>query len=373
MDIKYIRDNDIHEKYILNQLSDEEKQDYEEFLKSNAQARAEMEQERQLISGIRAAGKKTLRKEIMEQVQELHSPKTDWSLLYKAAAILFILVLVPAIIYYHNNIVPHESLNDELSPGTTKEVLKKPANETGSGTANTGIFNRNKADTRKNQEAVTSEPDDQVKINSQKQKPAASQISEKQAGASKRKSETPVSSAVKRSLRKEKSMQRTVQKKSVLSDMLNSTEAEEMSINGAGAQSEKKDNLGGAAGLIPAPSEVSPSSAADEHKPLFDRDMDYVAPIKSFTFKDQDKTIILILHRASLTEHYPDVLKMTFSPESSKQDVIDLYVSDSLFLYQQQDLKMIFESENKIKFQFKDKVAYEMKADKNQKSALKVK
>jgi len=96
MDIKYIRDNEIHEKYILNQLEENEKQEYEAFLESSPQAQQELEQSRKLIVGIRAAGPSSIRKEIEEQVGGLRNPKTDWSVMYKAAAVLFIFVLLPA-------------------------------------------------------------------------------------------------------------------------------------------------------------------------------------------------------------------------------------------------------------------------------------
>jgi hypothetical protein len=100
MNINKNNSNEYAEKYILNRLDADEKTAYESFLEENEQARKELEETRALINGLRTVGADAMRREIERQVQEIKSPKTDWSLLYKAAAILFIFVLVPAILYF---------------------------------------------------------------------------------------------------------------------------------------------------------------------------------------------------------------------------------------------------------------------------------
>ncbi len=100
MNINKNNSNEFAEKYILNQLNADEKTAYESFLEENEQARKELEETRALINGLRTVGADAMRREIEQQVEEIKSPKTDWFLLYKAAAILFIFVLVPAILYF---------------------------------------------------------------------------------------------------------------------------------------------------------------------------------------------------------------------------------------------------------------------------------
>ena len=109
MNSEYIKKNNLHEKYILGQLSSPEKNEYEAFIAENAEAREALEQERRLINGIRFAGASELKKEIQRQVETIRHPKTDWTLIYKAAAILLVFVLLPSVIYYENYRSPGKS------------------------------------------------------------------------------------------------------------------------------------------------------------------------------------------------------------------------------------------------------------------------
>jgi len=115
MNLNYIHKNDIDEKYVLGQLNDEEKLDYEGFLKENEQARLELQKTRNLIEGIRNAGSDSMRKEIERQVDEIRSPRIDWSLLYKAAAVLFVFVLVPSVVYFQFYDIPENISEPESS------------------------------------------------------------------------------------------------------------------------------------------------------------------------------------------------------------------------------------------------------------------
>lgn len=113
MDIKYIRENDIHEKYLLNQLSAEQIAAYEDFIKDNPEAFKEFEDTKNLLSGIRTIGKDTMRREIEEQVREIRHPKTDWTLLYKAAAVLFLFAILPAVVYYNVYVLDIQNQSEE--------------------------------------------------------------------------------------------------------------------------------------------------------------------------------------------------------------------------------------------------------------------
>jgi hypothetical protein len=100
MDAEYIRKNDIHEKYLLNQLSASEREDYEKSIRDNPVLQKELADERGLIEQMRAAGSDSLRRDIQQQVREIKSRKPDWSILYKAAAVLLLFVLLPSVVYY---------------------------------------------------------------------------------------------------------------------------------------------------------------------------------------------------------------------------------------------------------------------------------
>jgi hypothetical protein len=138
MNLDYIHKNDIHEKYVLGQLSKEEKIAYETFLKENEQAQQELQETRALLDGIRTAGTESMRAEIERQVAEIRSPKTDWSLIYKAAAILFVLVFIPTAVYFQLFDLPREDSQQEQALTEThkenemsiEETMQESATET---------------------------------------------------------------------------------------------------------------------------------------------------------------------------------------------------------------------------------------------------
>ncbi|MCB0281610.1 MAG: hypothetical protein KDF60_03445 [Calditrichaeota bacterium] len=130
---EYIRKNDWPEKYLLGHLDTEQIKAYEKYLENDPQAREELEQERRMIEGIRTAGSHDMKREIQRQVASLRNPKTDWTFIYKAAAVLFVLVLVPSVIYYQNfTSSPAQAEKEQLlrhrdapSPDFTEETRKE--------------------------------------------------------------------------------------------------------------------------------------------------------------------------------------------------------------------------------------------------------
>ncbi len=94
--------NDIHENYLLDRLSEIERADYEAHLQNCQSCQKILEAQRLLIAGIRQAGKQEMKDEIRRQVNQARSNKTasDWQLIYKAAAVVLILMISIGGFYY---------------------------------------------------------------------------------------------------------------------------------------------------------------------------------------------------------------------------------------------------------------------------------
>ncbi len=117
-----ILQNELHEKYILDQLDGSEKEKYELHLKECKDCQAELETQRVLISGIREAGLAEMKNEIKRQVEisELNHPGMTWGRLSKIAAVLFIFVLTPGVIIYLSK------SNPELVPTAEQKTENAP-------------------------------------------------------------------------------------------------------------------------------------------------------------------------------------------------------------------------------------------------------
>lgn len=105
MDCKYIKNHDLHEKYLLNKLEEEEKQQYKKHLLECKNCTAELEKQRLIIMGIRQIGRKEMKLEISRQVAEKRSQKKqyNWTLVLKIAAVILFVVIAPSMIYYYQN------------------------------------------------------------------------------------------------------------------------------------------------------------------------------------------------------------------------------------------------------------------------------
>ncbi|KAA3612472.1 MAG: hypothetical protein DWQ03_14100 [Calditrichaeota bacterium] len=125
MNLDYIHKNDIHEKYVLGKLTSKEKTAYEAFLKENKQAQKELQETLDLIEGLRETGTDSMRREIERQVEEIRSPKADWSIIYKAAAVLFIFVLLPSVIYFQLFDKPEELIAEKTTPAVYEEQMSE--------------------------------------------------------------------------------------------------------------------------------------------------------------------------------------------------------------------------------------------------------
>jgi hypothetical protein len=132
MNCEEILQNDKHEAYILNQLTAEEKEAYEQHLEECSHCRERLEVERELIEGVRESGHRQMRDEIALQVQHQKSRKQEfnWPIILKAAATFFALVTIISAIYLFQIDTPEE-LNDgmktqkELKKGDVKELNER--------------------------------------------------------------------------------------------------------------------------------------------------------------------------------------------------------------------------------------------------------
>jgi len=98
-----IKKNEMHEKYILGRLNAEERKDYRRHLEQCAACQAELEREKELIAVIRAQAKRDMKREIKTQAEKLRrqKPSPDWTVWYKAAAVILLFSIMPALMYYY--------------------------------------------------------------------------------------------------------------------------------------------------------------------------------------------------------------------------------------------------------------------------------
>lgn len=102
MDCKHIQKNEIHEKYLLNRLTEAEKAEYEKHIEECSPCREELNKQSKIIQGIREIGLQEMKYDIRQQVEEVRSEKksVDWQMILKVAAVLFIIAIIPSAIYY---------------------------------------------------------------------------------------------------------------------------------------------------------------------------------------------------------------------------------------------------------------------------------
>lgn len=370
--MKYIRENDIHEKYILNQLEEQEKQAYEAYLESNPEAREELEQTRKIVEGVRAAGTAKMRKEIAEQVEAIHDSKTDWSMLYKVAAVLFIFVLLPAIIYYHQNfgqLSPAEQTVRELPPmiekGSSEE--QSPVQEIAEPDAD-NVSETKTTDESKNLNRQTSS-----RVIKEKQESNISQQPGQRMNNVSAKGTGLVSTEKKStSAKRNKSRQGAVESTSIVSGVVSSPESEELSLQDLETATKLDQALDKVSG---AGINTNSGAAAGERMeaPSRSMGMDYIPSVRTLEFSDTDKPLTLIFHRTMQAKPYPDFLKIFVKMDSVNNPTITLYLPDKLHSVERQDLSYTWENDSLLSISFENKVSYQLKLVEGQKVARKIK
>lgn len=135
MTCEYIRDNDVIERYLLGLLDDADRVALEKHLRSCPDCFAEYEEERHLAAAVRKHGRARLKATLREDLQRSResASKTDWTVYYKIAAMLFILVLLPGIVYYNLNMEPINKIptvdQSPLVPADSVVQEEKPEEE----------------------------------------------------------------------------------------------------------------------------------------------------------------------------------------------------------------------------------------------------
>ena len=367
MDIKYIRENEIHEKYILNQLDEKEKIEYETFLESSSQAREELEQAKKLIAGIRANGTSHMRKEIEEQVADLRHPKTDWSIMYKAAAVLFIFVLLPAIFYYQHKFADQQEISEQITKtyAEPQEVETKDKTATGYG-AEEEVFEDEIVEQaeREKEKSTIAKKETTVKV---------SKLSEtKKARAQSIQNVIDIDEE-KTSLNKDETLGAgAVENISALDDLAGGTMEQEAAVLKS-AGDDLDEVLSRAAGSGVAKSSKSDlPGAARVATPSSSFGLNYVPPVRSYTFVNNNDSLVMNINKVNLRDAFPDFLKIKIETDSLNQIILDLFVSDQLHSVEKEEINMDWKKENFLHINFSDKATYEVKLEKNQIRAIKV-
>jgi hypothetical protein len=108
MECKFINQNNIHERYLLDRLSDREKIEYLSHLNTCESCKDEMKSEKEFLGSVRHFGKDEMKFEIARQVAAIKSKQLDvsWDMILKVAAIFFFLVITPGLVYYYQTLEP---------------------------------------------------------------------------------------------------------------------------------------------------------------------------------------------------------------------------------------------------------------------------
>ena len=119
MNCNYILENEIHEKYLLQHLSKDEQKAYLTHLQLCEKCSRDLENERLLINGLRNAGHKQMKAEIRRQIAGTRASagRLDWGIILKAAAVLLVAVLLPAL-YFTQSDYSAKSISSESAVKT---------------------------------------------------------------------------------------------------------------------------------------------------------------------------------------------------------------------------------------------------------------
>lgn len=125
MDCQKIKQNDLHEKYLLGQLDSSDRSKIERHLQRCAACRAELLAQQQLLAGIRALGREEMKAEIRRQAQLYRTEKTgrDWGRLARIAAVLALFVMAPGLFVLYRNVSKMETETVQPPP----KALDEPA------------------------------------------------------------------------------------------------------------------------------------------------------------------------------------------------------------------------------------------------------
>jgi hypothetical protein len=133
MNCQIIKDNEYHEKYLLERLSQKELAEYKQHLKECESCRKELENQLLVIGSLREIGKKQMKDEIRWQVekQKIGADRFNWNMVLKIAAVILFFVITPGMIYYYSTFSPAvEKKSDtvrEIAFGETTEDAKEPS------------------------------------------------------------------------------------------------------------------------------------------------------------------------------------------------------------------------------------------------------
>jgi len=110
MSCSYHKDSDIYEKYLLGQLSEDQKSEFEKHLEGCQNCQEQIQRHQIIIGSLQQIGRAELKAELQKQLKELDDDKVvfNWGMILKAAAVLLFFVLTPGIIYYYQEIMPRQ-------------------------------------------------------------------------------------------------------------------------------------------------------------------------------------------------------------------------------------------------------------------------
>lgn len=320
MNLNYIRKNDIHEKYLLGNLSKKDKIAYEKLLIENDQVRQELKETKILIAGLRLIGKDSIRLEIERQAEEIRSPKTDWSLLYKAAAILFVFVLVPSTLYFQLFDLPEEE-------STQEKVFKTEPKEEGLAGKETP-------------------PTPAVEVHTEEYEPP-----------------------VRRSQVVKKKNLHAEQKENGLTEKLliaKTTDKNNIALN------EDFDGLMNRAGGASsgAGSMKSPVTLTKQRSIL--SALDKISDQKNYRYSINSKDVHVLFFQTDSSAAFPKSFPITIINRSKNKILMEWNVSKTIYSLEKKDIILIWDKKEKLNITFLNKYFYETNLDSTRTTAIKI-
>ncbi len=101
MDINKNNIDEWHERFVLGLLNEEELKHYKAYLNTTPGAREEQREWANIIRDVQTAAHADMKREIRRQAEQRKYHDSPYILWYRVAAILFFIVLLPAVIYFN--------------------------------------------------------------------------------------------------------------------------------------------------------------------------------------------------------------------------------------------------------------------------------
>lgn len=121
MNLEQLNNEQWHERYLLNRLSKKERQAYEAFIETHPEAKKQLSETRLFIQAVQQEGTADIKAELQRQINAKNSYSFSMQSLYQAAALLFVFIGLPLLIYFQYNKTEVRTIAEHQTDNSFKE------------------------------------------------------------------------------------------------------------------------------------------------------------------------------------------------------------------------------------------------------------